>query len=118
MLKRVLDRNPFHSVPSATAKSFCSSGFLKATFFASWLERRKNELDHSSFLRYSGIVRSFLEFLGEKAQDDLSTLCSADIRRFRDYQAGRMSATSAAVCFASRLNSIRSSQQDPVSLRQ
>jgi hypothetical protein len=65
------------------------------TFFASWLKRRKNELNHSSFLRYSGIVRSFLEFLGEKAQDDLSTLCSADIRRFRDYQADRMSATSA-----------------------
>jgi integrase len=65
------------------------------TFFAAWLARRKNEVDYSSFLRYSGIVRDFLAFLGERKDDDLSSISSGDILHFRDHQAARMSATSA-----------------------
>jgi integrase len=72
-------------LPSSTPESF----------FAAWLARRKNEVDHSSFLRYSGIVRDFLAFLGERKDDDLSSISSGDILHFRDHQAARMSATSA-----------------------
>jgi integrase len=66
-----------------------------STFFDRWLTRRKNEVDPHSHLRYAGIVRDFLAFLGNRKGDDLSSVSSADILSFRDYQADRMSATSA-----------------------
>ena len=65
------------------------------SFLEGWLERRKHEVSPSSLLRYSSVVRDFLTFLGPKAGEDLSSLAPADIRAFRDYQAKRMSATSA-----------------------
>jgi integrase len=78
------------------------------TFFAGWLERRKHEVSHSSLSRYSSVVRDFLEFLGpEKAGEDLSLLSRADIRAFRDYQASRLSATSANFSVAIVRNALK-----------
>jgi integrase len=68
-----------------------------STVFDRWLARRKNEVDPHSHVRYAGLVRGFLAFLGDREDDDLSSLSSSDILRFRDYQADRMSATSANV---------------------
>ena len=72
-------------LPSSTPESF----------FTNWLARRKNEVSPSSHLRYGTIIRDFLAFLGQRAQDDLSTIAPSDVRRFRDHQASRMSAVSA-----------------------
>jgi integrase len=65
------------------------------TFMENWLERRKHEVSPSSLLRYSTVVRNFLEFLGPRAGEEVSVIAPSDIRQFRDHQASRMSATSA-----------------------
>jgi integrase len=77
-------------------------------FLESWLERRKAEVSPSSLSRYSSVVRDFLEFLGPKAGEDLSSLASADIRSFRDHQAARLSATSANFSVAIIRNALKS----------
>jgi integrase len=65
------------------------------SFLEVWLERRKHEVSPSSLLRYSSVVRDFLEFLADRGDEDLSVLSPVEIRAFRDYQAVRMSAVSA-----------------------
>jgi integrase len=59
-----------------------------------WLERRKHEVSPSSLLRYSTVVRDFLEFLGPRTGEEVSVIAPSDIRQFRDHQASRMSAAS------------------------
>jgi integrase len=78
------------------------------SFLEGWLERRKAEVSHTSLLRYTSVVRDFLEFLGPKAGEDLSGLASADIRSFRDHQAARLSATSANLSVAIIRNALKS----------
>ena len=72
-------------LPFSTARSF----------FEGWLERRKHEVSQSSQARYGSVVRDFLDFLGPRAGEDLAILSRADIRSFRDHQAGHLSASSA-----------------------
>jgi len=64
-------------------------------FLERWIGRKKREVDPSTLTRYAGIVRDFVAFLGERSAEDISMLSSADIVRFRDFQAEKMSAVSA-----------------------
>jgi integrase len=78
------------------------------SFLEAWLERRKHEVSPSSLLRYSSVVRDFLEFLEARGDEDLSVLSPVEIRAFRDYQAARMSAASANFSVKVVRNSFRS----------
>jgi integrase len=57
------------------------------TWFAAWLEAKRIEAEQSTHERYKLIVERFIEFLGAKANRDLSTLTASDIMRFRDREA-------------------------------
>jgi integrase len=52
-----------------------------------WLEAKRIEAEQSTHERYRLIVERFIEFLGAKANRDLSTLTASDIMRFRDREA-------------------------------
>jgi integrase len=57
------------------------------TWFAAWLEAKRIEAEQSTHERYKLIVERFIEFLGAKANRDLSTLTASEIMRFRDREA-------------------------------
>jgi integrase len=65
------------SLPSASIKAW----------FETWLETKAIEAEQSTHDRYKCIVDRFTEFLGERANRDLSTLQASDIARFRDREA-------------------------------
>jgi integrase len=65
------------SLESHTIKSWCET----------WLQAKAIEAGASTHARYAHIVERFIEFLGAKANRDLSTLQANDIARFRDREA-------------------------------
>jgi integrase len=65
------------SLESATIKSWCDK----------WLEAKSIEAEQSTHERYKRIVERFLEFIGSKANRDVSTLQTHDVARFRDQEA-------------------------------
>src|SRR5207247_8626003 len=65
------------SLGSHSSKSWCDT----------WLEAKAIEAEYSTHDRYKRIVERFTEFLGAKANRDLSTLQASDIARFRDHEA-------------------------------
>jgi integrase len=65
------------SLESHTIKSWCET----------WLQAKAIEAEESTHDRYKRIVERFIEFLGTKANRDLSTLQANDIARFRDREA-------------------------------
>jgi integrase len=65
------------SLESHTIKSWCET----------WLQAKAIETEESSHARYARIVQRLLEFLGAKADRDLSALQANDIMRFRDREA-------------------------------
>jgi integrase len=53
-------------------------------YFTRWMKAREGTTSPSTHDRYSGIVRTFLDNLGERADASLLTLRSQDIERYRD----------------------------------
>jgi len=60
-------------------------------YFESWLENKKPEVSESSFAFYQGKARSFLTWLGGRADDQLTLIEKADIIALRDYELKRVS---------------------------
>jgi integrase len=56
-------------------------------FFTQWPERVRVESGHKTIIRYQGVVRRFLAFLGHRATLSIAHLSSVDITRFRDHLA-------------------------------
>src|SRR4029434_440362 len=65
------------SLPSDSIKSWCEI----------WLQTKAIEVDESSHARYKRVIERFIDFIGAKANRDLSTLQASDIARFRDREA-------------------------------
>jgi integrase len=64
-------------------------------FIESWLERTRNEVSSTSWAKYRQITTLFLNALGVKADQDISTITKSDISSFRDLQAKRVAPTTA-----------------------
>src|ERR1700693_3287752 len=56
-----------------------------------WLKEKKSETASSSYLAYKKTISAFCEFLKERADHDLADLTRADIVRFRNELAKRLS---------------------------
>lgn len=69
------------TLPSSTVRSF----------FSSWLKRKELEAGEKTHIRYGVTVMQFLEFLGSRADNDLTHLVSRDIAEFRDSLAAKVS---------------------------
>jgi len=68
------------TLPSSTVRDF----------FASWLKRKELEAGEKTHIRYGITTRQFLEFLGPRADQDLSHLTSRDVADFRDELAEKL----------------------------
>jgi integrase len=69
------------TLPSSTVRSF----------FSSWLKRKELEAGEKTHIRYGVTVMQFLDFLGSRADNDLTHLVSRDIAEFRDSLAAKVS---------------------------
>jgi integrase len=58
--------------------------------FEGWVKALGAEKSEGTFKRYSGVVASFLAFMGTKAAKSLSTLSSAHIEEYRDSLTGKV----------------------------
>ena len=72
------------TLPSATIRDWCRR----------WLESKMLEAEPRTHERYELCLRRFLEFLGNKASEDLDALKVDDVLKYRDSVAKRLSATS------------------------
>jgi integrase len=72
------------TLPSATIRNWCKL----------WLETKALEAEPRTGERYKTSLRRFMEFLGNKADEDLDALKVNDVLRFRDFVAQRLSITS------------------------
>ena len=72
------------TLPSAKIRDWCKR----------WLESKLLEAEPRTHERYETSLRRFIEFLGDKADEDLAALKSSDVLRFRDFVASRLSPTS------------------------
>ena len=70
---------------SATVRQWCKT----------WAETKSIETEPSTHARYVRITERFTDFLGSKADRDLSTLQAADVSRFRDSEAKKRSRATA-----------------------
>jgi integrase len=52
--------------------------------FTSWLKAFESEQSEGTFVRYQGIVTTFLDFLDGKASGNLAALKAEDVERYRD----------------------------------
>jgi site-specific recombinase XerD len=59
-----------------------------------WLETKKPETARATLHSYSITIFAFLDFLGSKADRDLSEVARADLIAFRNSLAGKLSSTS------------------------
>jgi integrase len=73
------------SLPSASIKAWCDT----------WLQAKAIEAEQSTHDRYKRIVERFTDFIGAKANRDLSTLQASDITRFRDNEVKELSRSTA-----------------------
>src|SRR5208283_3876789 len=69
------------TLPSATIRDWCKR----------WLESKSVEAEPRTHERYESSIRSFLGFLGPKANQDLESLSVNDVLGFRDAVAKRLS---------------------------
>lgn len=60
-----------------------------------WLQAKELETETSTHSRYKGILKRFVESLGNRAKNDLSTIRANDIQEFRDSQAKLLSKATA-----------------------
>lgn len=59
-------------------------------FFEGWLKRKELEAGEKTHAKYSSVVSQFKEFLGNKVKRDVSSITAADLTRFRDDLAKRV----------------------------
>ena len=64
-------------------------------FIARWLTTKNIEVSDLTFSKYAGTVRDFLEFIGPRADQDISSITTADISAFRDNAAKKNTAVTA-----------------------
>jgi integrase len=57
-----------------------------------WLEVRKPEVSYPTWLFYTKVVRDFLKWAGQRADNDLRTLTTKDILAYRNATAARVTA--------------------------
>jgi len=72
-------------LPSASVRAWCEQ----------WLAAKQIEAEPSTVQRYTYAVEQFLAFLGSKADRDIAGIRSADVARFRDEQARKLSRNTA-----------------------
>lgn len=65
-------------------------GSTVADFMESWLKRKELEAGDKTHARYSTVAAQFTEHLGAKAQRDIANVTAADITKFRDALAKRV----------------------------
>src|SRR5215475_7403526 len=58
--------------------------------FTSWLKAFESEQSEGTFIRYQGIVNTFLDFLNGKASGNLAALKAEDVERYRDHLQDRV----------------------------
>ena len=73
------------SLPSRSVRDWC----------AVWLEGKRLESTPATVSRYEGILQRFTDFLGKKADRDISGLSVSDVKGFRDALARDLSPASA-----------------------
>jgi integrase len=66
-------------------------------FLNQWAERGKATLAPRTHAKYEGVIRQFIESLGDKATLDLSLITPADVAKFRDGLASRLSVGTANI---------------------
>jgi len=59
-------------------------------FLENWLKRKEREVSETTHAKYKGVIRTFLRFLGEKADKELVHMSSQDIADFRDQTSQRV----------------------------
>lgn len=64
-------------------------------FFKRWLATKKVEVSDLTTSKYEGTVRDFLDFIGPRADQDISSITTADISSFRDNAAKKSTAVTA-----------------------
>jgi integrase len=74
----------------------------------SWLARKKPEIAISSYAAYSALIKGFLAFLGERAEQDINNITRNDVTGFRNDLAGKI----APVTVNNRIKSLRSVFKD------
>jgi len=78
-------KNPGEHLPGSTAREF----------FTAWASNRARETATATGKRYAAAINAFVESLGDRGGLDVSAITRADIVKFRDKLAGRLSASSA-----------------------
>ena len=59
-------------------------------FLTAWLKRKELEAGDKTYARYSTVITQFKQHLGTKASRDVSSVTAADMTRFRDKLADRV----------------------------
>jgi len=59
-------------------------------YFTSWLKEKESAGAQTTFVRYEGVVTRFLEWLGARADDSLTSLTKREILNFRDSRSGQV----------------------------
>jgi integrase len=70
------------------------------SFFTTWIDSKKITVGHKTFVRYAGIVKEFLAWLGPQGEILLPYLSASLIAKFRDHQVKKHSAASVNVTLA------------------
>jgi integrase len=84
--KTIADICALASEDAGTLGSSTANDFLDA-----WLARKSLEAGENTHAKYSSVVAQFKTFLGGRLKRDISTVTAADIARFRDDLAARVS---------------------------
>ncbi|MBI5252609.1 MAG: site-specific integrase [Desulfomonile tiedjei] len=92
--------NNQEAMPNSSIENWCNQ----------WLESKGIESKTATHARYKSVIVSFIQFLGKGAKRDLATLSPAEVMRFRDHTAKKLTKASANVslkilraCFAAAL---------------
>lgn len=86
-------------IKEGISRMFSDQGMMPSSsvedFATRWLSSKKLEVTPTSFIRYEGVVQRFKDFLGDGKKRDVATIAVAEITRFRDEQARKLSLSSA-----------------------
>jgi integrase len=69
-------------LPTATVRQYSDS----------WIERKRNEVKPSTLTYYRSKTNTFIDFLGSRAEREIAEVTNADILKFRDSLATRVTA--------------------------
>jgi integrase len=81
IISEIFQRATGSSLPATMVRSY----------FESWLARKKPETAVSTHVFYSAKARGFLRWLGERSEQQLFSITTADVIAFRDSEAERVS---------------------------